>query len=68
MLKGTYTFTDPGLFSSGYPVIIEQDNGDGTYQGHLDLDNMSNSQKFMAASDIKENAINGLMRRQAAIA
>ena len=65
MLEGTYTFTDPGLFSSGYPVIIEQENGDGTYQGRFDLDKMSNTQKFMAGSEIKSNAINEIMRRQA---
>lgn len=65
MLEGTYTFIDPGPFSSGYPVTIEQENGDGTYQGHFDLDKMSNTQKFMAGSEIKSNAINEIMRRQA---
>ena len=67
MLEGTYTFTDPGPFSSGYPVIIEQENGDGTYQGHLDLDKMSNTQKFMTGSEIKSNAINEIMRQQASV-
>lgn len=30
------------------PVIITQDNGDGTYQGYLDLDKMSAKQRIVA--------------------
>lgn len=30
------------------PVIVTQDNGDGTYQGYLDLDKMSAKQRIVA--------------------
>ena len=30
------------------PVIVTQDNGDGTCQGYLDLDNMSAKQRIVA--------------------
>ena len=30
------------------PVIVTQDNGDGTYQGYLDLDKISAKQRIVA--------------------
>ena len=45
---------DPILsMGSGYPVKDLQDNGDGTYRGHLDLDSMSSSKKFRALGQLK---------------
>ncbi len=45
---------DPILsMGSGYPVKDLQDNGDGTYRGHLDLDSMSSSEKFRALGKLK---------------
>lgn len=48
-LKAERTFCDPKPWDSwapSRPVIVTQDNGDGTYQGHLDLDKMSLVQKI----------------------
>lgn len=48
-LKAEHTFCDPKPWDSwvpSRPVIVTQDNGDGTYQGHLDLDKMSLVQKI----------------------
>ena len=59
MLEGIHTFfdTDPALGRRGYPSIELQDNGDGTYQGKLDLAHISPSQKLMARVDLKIDAI-----------
>ena len=50
---------DPILsIGSGYPVKDLQDNGDGTYRGHLDLDRMSSSKKFRALGQLKSEYLN----------
>ena len=48
MLNGTHTFTPANLLVglTGYPAIMEQDNGDGTFKGYLDLENIRPSQKL----------------------
>ena len=58
MLEGTYTFTPANLLvgQAGYPAIVEQDNGDGTFQVHFDLGNMRPSQKLAALLDVKSGA------------
>ena len=40
----------PQYGNTTYPIVITNDNGDGTYQSHLDLARMSTSQKLMALS------------------
>ena len=63
MLKGTHTFKPANLLvgMSGYPVINEQDNGDGTFQGHVDLENATASQKLFALANLKHNANKALL-------
>ena len=63
MLNGTHTFTPANLLAgqTGYPTIVEQDNGDGTFKGHLDLENIRPSQKLAALLDIKSNAAKKLL-------
>ncbi len=60
MLNGTQTaiYTDPALGRRGYPSIRIQDNGDGTYQSKLNLENMSPSQKLMALVEKKTSNLN----------
>ena len=45
-----HTFQDcmVGDILQPVPVIVTQDNGDGTYQGYLDLDKMSAKQRIVA--------------------
>jgi len=48
-LKAEHTFCDPKPWDSwvpSRPVIVTQDNGDGTYRGRLDLDKISLVQKI----------------------
>ena len=51
MLNRTYTFKDHDLsnpYVHGFPVIVKHDNGDGTYTGTLDTNNMSVKDKLFA--------------------
>lgn len=51
ILNRSAFFKDSDAYSNPnhlFPIIKEQDNGDGTYVGHLDLQNMSTAQKLMA--------------------
>ena len=52
-----------GLFDNvlNLPYIITEDNGDGTYLGHLDIDNMSGFQKSVAIADLKSEKIQDLL-------
>lgn len=63
MLNDTYTFKPANTLvgMAGYPAIIEQDNCDGTFQGHLDLENITPSQKLAALTDLKFNATKDLL-------
>ena len=63
MLNGAHTFTPTNLLAgqTGYPAIMEQDNGDGTFKGHLDLENIRPSQKLAALLDFKSNAAEELL-------
>ena len=58
MLESLHTFKPANLLvgQTGYPAVIEQDNGDGTFQGHLDLGNITSSQKLAALADFKFSA------------
>lgn len=40
----------PQYGNTTYPIVITNDNGDGTYQSHLDSTRMSTGQKLMALS------------------
>ena len=55
MLESVHTFKPANLLvgQTGYPVIIEQDNGDGSFQGHLDLGNITPNQKLAALTGLK---------------
>ena len=47
--RSTY-FKDPDKYSNPdhlFPIVKEQDFGDGTYLGHLDLEKMSPKQKLI---------------------
>lgn len=46
---------------SGYPTVIKQDNGDGTFQGYLDLENVSPVEKLAALTDFKYYAAKNLI-------
>lgn len=51
MLNRTYTFKDhdsSNPYVHGFPVIVKHDNGDGTYTGTLDTNNMSVKDKLFA--------------------
>lgn len=63
MLESTYTFEPVNSLVglAGYPAIVEQDNGDGTFQGHLDLENIRPSQKLAALLDFKSDAAEELL-------
>ncbi len=63
MLNDQHTFKPANLLvgMSGYPAIVEQDNGDGTFQGHLDLENITSSQKLAALADFKFGAAKNLI-------
>lgn len=63
MLESTYTFEPVNSLVglTGYPAIIEQDNGDGTFKGHLDLENIRHSQKLAALLDFKSDAAEELL-------
>ena len=63
MLNGSHTFAPANLLVglTGYPAIIEQDNGDGTFEGHLDLENIRPSQKLAALLDFKSDAAKDLL-------
>lgn len=52
-----------GIFDNvlNLPYIITEDNGDGTYLGHLDIDNMSGFQKSVAIADLKSEKIQDLL-------
>ena len=39
---------EPFEMAFNLPFVIGKDNGDGTYQGHLDKDNMTISQKILS--------------------
>lgn len=39
---------EPFEMAFNLPFVIDKDNGDGTYQGHLDKDNMTISQKILS--------------------
>ncbi len=63
MLEGIHTFKPANLLvgQTGVPAIIEQDNGDGTYQGRYDLNKMSSTQKLsVLADDALDTIINKL--------
>ncbi len=63
MLQGVHRLTPANLLvgQTGSPANIEQDNGDGTYQGRYDLDNMSNAKKlYVLADDVLDTIINKL--------
>lgn len=47
-LYDEHTFREPTLgdMHPGYPVVVTQENTDGTYQGHYDLDKMTITQKI----------------------
>lgn len=49
-LYSEHTFRETALNSvhPGYPIIVTKDNGDGTVQGHYDLDRMTVTQKIAA--------------------
>ena len=59
MLQKLQHFEDPfpGYMGPLFPVKDLQDNGDGTYQGYYDLDNMSCVQKLCALSQDAYDAI-----------
>ena len=63
MLESTYTFEPVNSLVglSGYPAIVEQDNGDGTFQGHLDLGNATLPEKLAALADFKFGAAEELL-------
>ena len=63
MLESVHTFKPANLLvgQTGYPVIIEQDNGDGSFQGHLDLGNITPNQKLAALLDFKFDAAKQLL-------
>lgn len=52
-----------GMFDNvlNLPYVITKDNGDGTYLGHLDIDNMSGFQKSVAIADLKSEKIEDLL-------
>ena len=64
MLNELHTFTPANQLVglTGYPAIIEQDNGNGTFQGNLDLENIRPIQKLAALLDFKSDAANDLLR------
>ena len=39
---------EPFEMAFNLPFVIDKDNKDGTYQGHLDKDNMTISQKILS--------------------
>ena len=39
---------EPFEMAFNLPFVIDKDNGDGTYQGHLDKDNMTIGQKILS--------------------
>ena len=52
-----------GIFDNvlNLPYVITKDNGDGTYLGRLDIDNMSGFQKSVAIADLKSEKIEDLL-------
>lgn len=40
----------PAWRNNKYPIIIDKDNKDGTYQAHYDLDRMSTGQKILLST------------------
>lgn len=44
----TFGDVDPFYMGTTFQAIIDKDNGDGTYEGHYDLDNMSTVKKILA--------------------
>ena len=51
MLNRTYTFKDhdpANPYVHSFPVIVKHNNGDGTYTGTLDTNNMSVKDKLFA--------------------
>lgn len=63
MLEGIHTFEPVNSLVglAGYPAIVEQDNGDGTFQGHLDLGNATLPEKLAALADFKFGATKELL-------
>lgn len=63
MLNDQYTFRPANLLAgqAGYPAIIEQDNGDGTFQGYLDLENALSVEKLAALTDFKYNVAKNII-------
>ena len=63
MLESAHTFKPANLLvgQTGYPAIIEQDNGDGTFQGYLDLENIRPIQKLAALLDLKSDTAKDLL-------
>ncbi len=39
----------PPYRNTEFPIIIDKDNNDGTYQAHYDFNRMSNTQKLLLA-------------------
>ena len=64
MLEGRHTFEPVNSLVglAGYPAIVEQDNGDGTFQGHVDLENATTPEKLFALANFRHIANNQLLR------
>lgn len=63
MLNDKYTFSPANLVvgMSGYPAVIKQDNGEGTFQGYLNLENASPVEKLASLTDFKYYAAKNLI-------
>lgn len=63
MLNDQYTFSPANLLvgMSWYPAVVKQDNGDGTFQGYLNLENASPVEKLAALTDFKYYAAKNLI-------
>ena len=63
MMNGKHTFKPKNMLVglTGYTANIEQDNGDGTFQGHLDLGKLTPCQKLAALLDFKSDAAKDLL-------
>ena len=63
MLNDIHTFKPANTLVGigGYPAIVEKDNGDGSFRGHLDLGNIRPIQKLAALLDLKSDAAKELL-------
>ncbi len=63
MLNAVHQLTPANLLvgQGGFPAIIEQENGDGTVQGRVDLAQASSAQKLAALADFKFGAAKELL-------